>query len=162
MVVAQIMSSQDASGVKRGLPGGDPSLVMIPPIEQYRPNYVFLTPDKYAFDFVSIVAPPEATVLLDDVQLGSDRCEVAPADGLTNEERGSDIPPLLVYRCQLAYPVIDPLKIAPDNVLPGVQNDGVHRLVSDYPLGIEVTGFDSYVSYGYAGGTELREITQPD
>jgi hypothetical protein len=162
VMVAQIMSSQDASGVKRGLPGGDPSLVIMPPIEQFRPNYVFLTPDKYAFDFVSIVAPPQATVLLDDVLLSSAECEVTPADGLTEEERGSATPPFIVYRCPLAFPIIDPLLTAPDNVLPGVQNDGVHRLVSDYPLGVEVTGFDSYVSYGYAAGTELREITAPD
>jgi hypothetical protein len=29
---------------------------------------------------------------------------------------------------------------------------------ADYPVGILVYGFDSYVSYAYAGGTELSEI----
>ena len=162
VMVSQVMSTQDAAGVKRGLPGGDPSLVIMPPVEQFRPDYVFLTPDKYAFDFVSIVAPPQAGVLLDDLAIGPDRCEVAPADGLTEEQRGSPTPPLVVYRCQLGYPVVDPLKTSPDNVAPGVQNDGVHRLVSDYPIGVEITGFDSFVSYGYAAGTELREISTPD
>jgi hypothetical protein len=28
-------------------------------------------------------------------------------------------------------------------------------------IGLLVTGFDSYVSYAYAGGTELREIAPP-
>ena len=47
-------------------------------------------------------------------------------------------------------------------MLPGVQNDGVHRLNSDYPIGVTVSGWDNYVSYAYAGGTELREIAVPE
>lgn len=161
IVVEQVMASQDAAGVKRGLPGGDPSLLIVPPIEQYRPDYVFLTPDKYAFDFVSIVAPPDATVALDDVVLANDgRCEAAPADGLSAEQRGTDAPPLLVYRCQLSFPVIDGLKNPPE-ILPGAQNDGVHRIVANAPVGVVVTGFDAYVSYSYAGGTDLEEIAPP-
>ena len=160
--VAQIMASQDAAGVKRGLPGGDPSLLIEPPIEQFRADYVFLTPDKYVFDFISIVAPPDATILLDDIPLENLACESAAADGLTKKQRGSDTPPFVVYRCQLGFPAIDPLKIAPDNVTPGVQNDGVHRLVASQPVGVVVTGFDNYVSYAYAGGTELKEISTPE
>jgi hypothetical protein len=144
--------------VKRGLPGGDPSLLIEPPIEQFRPDYVFLTPDKYAFDFVSIVAPPTALVLLDDTPITSLACTVAPADGLTAKERGSPDPPFVVYVCQLSFPAIDPDKIAPDNLTPGLQNDGVHRIVSNAPLGVTVMGFDSFVSYDYAAGTDLNEL----
>lgn len=162
IIVAQVMASQDAAGVKRGLPGGDPSLLIIPPIEQYRRDYVFLTPDKYAFDFVSVIAPPEAVVSLDQAPLGPEVCEVGPADGLTAEERGGAPPPYLIYRCQLSFPAIDPLLEPPSNVLPGSQNDGVHRVISAEAVGVLVTGFDSYVSYAYAGGTELREIAQPE
>jgi len=156
--VAQVMASQAAAGVKTGLPGGDPSLLIEPPIEQFRADYVFLTPDKYAFDFITIVAPPAALVLFDDAPLTGLSCEVTPADGLTAEERGSADPPLVVYRCQVSFPAIDPSKIAPDNLKPGQQNDGVHRIVSNAPLGVTVMGFDSYVSYDYAAGTELNEL----
>jgi hypothetical protein len=158
IIVAQVMASQDAAGVRRGLPGGDPSLLIVPPIEQFRRDYVFLTPDKYAFDHVSVIAPPGAIVSLDQAPLGPEICEVTPADGLTAEERGSEQPPYVVYRCQLSFPAIDPFLEAPDNVLPGSQNDGVHRVVSADAIGVLVTGFDSYVSYAYAGGTELREL----
>jgi hypothetical protein len=161
IVVSQIMASQAATGVGQGLPGGDPSLVILPPIEQFRPDYVFLTPDKYAFDFISVVAPRSAVVTLDDVALGPEECEIAPADGLTEEQRG-EAPPLVVYRCQLSFPTIDPRKQPPDNVLPGRQRDGVHRLRASAPVGLLVTGFDSFVSYAYAGGTELRELAPPD
>ncbi|MGK3971679.1 hypothetical protein WMF38_08160 [Sorangium sp. So ce118] len=162
VVVSQIMASQNATGVKQGLPGGDPSLIILPPVEQFRQDYVFLTPDKYAFDFISVIAPPSAVVQLDGVALGPEECEIAPADGLTDEQRGGGAPPFIVYRCQLSFAAIDPAKPAPDNVLPGRQRDGVHRIAASAPVGLLVTGFDSFVSYAYAGGTELREIAAPD
>ncbi|WP_437282042.1 IgGFc-binding protein [Sorangium sp. So ce375] len=162
VIVSQIMASQNATGVKQGLPGGDPSLIILPPIEQFRPDYVFLTPDKYAFDFISVIAPRLAVVRLDDVTLGPDECEIAPADGLTEEQRGGRAPELVVYDCQLSFATIDPARQAPDNVLPGRQRDGVHRITASAPVGLIVTGFDSFVSYAYAGGTELREIAPPN
>ncbi|WP_437580520.1 IgGFc-binding protein [Sorangium sp. So ce887] len=162
VIVSQIMASQNATGVRQGLPGGDPSLVILPPIEQFRPDYVFLTPDKYAFDFISVIAPRSAVVRLDGVALGPEECEIAPADGLTDEERGRRAPPFVVYRCQLSFATIDPAQQAPDNVLPGRQRDGVHRIAASAPVGLLVTGFDSFVSYAYAGGTELRELAAPD
>jgi hypothetical protein len=155
VLVTQVQSSQDAAGVVRGLPGGDPSLTFIPPTEQFRADYVFLTPDKYAFDFVVITAPADAHVFMDGAPL--DGCEQAPGDGLSDTERGKAAA-FVTYRCQLSFPTIDPTKAAPDNVRPGIQNDGVHRVVSDKPVGVLVYGFDSFVSYGYAGGTELREL----
>jgi hypothetical protein len=160
--VIQVNASQDAANVPRvspRLPGGDPSLTVIAPREQYRPDYVFLTPDKYVFDFIMIAAPPTASVLLDDVPLAAQPCEVAPADGLTPEQRGSPDPEMVAYRCQLGFPSIDP---ATGVVSPGVQHDGVHRIVADAPVGVTVFGFDSYVSYGYTAGTELREIAPPE
>jgi hypothetical protein len=41
---------------------------------------------------------------------------------------------------------------------PGFQNDGVHRVLANQPVGLLVDGFDYFVSYGYAGGTELSFI----
>ena len=156
--VAQVMPSQDASGVPRGLPGGDPSLLIYPPVEQFRPSYVFLTPDKYVFDFVVIVASPAANFTLDGSAPKDLGCDIRPTDGLTSKERGGAKPPFLTYTCQLGFPVIDPLKLPPDNVAPGTQNDGVHRIDSDMPVGVIVSGFDAYVSYAYAGGTDLKGI----
>ena len=63
-----------------------------------------------------------------------------------------------VFRCQLSFPIIDPSFDAATPLQPGLQSDGVHRLQSDQPIGVIVDGFDRNVSYGYAAGTELREI----
>ena len=56
------------------------------------------------------------------------------------------------------FPVIDTTVDSEAPLLPGVQNDGVHRVFSDRPIGVIAEGFDRNVSYGYAAGTELREI----
>ncbi len=45
---------------------GDPTLIVLPPEKQFRTDYVFLTPDKYRDDWINIVAPADATVMLDD------------------------------------------------------------------------------------------------
>ncbi len=156
--LSAVSPSQEDGNVPSSLPGGDPSLLIVPPIEQFRSNYVFLTPDKYNFDFVRIIASPRAGVALDG-RLVTDipTCEVAPADGLTNDERGAPAE-LVVYSCQLSFPTIDMSKPRPDNLSPGRQNDGVHRILANQPVGVIVDGFDFYVSYAYAAGTELSFI----
>ena len=156
--LASIQPSQDAAYVRRGLPGGDPSLIVVPPMEQYRKQYVFLTPDKYMFDFISISAPRGAHVVLDGNPLDAYSCTVWPADGLSAEQRGKNEPDYVVYRCQLSFPVIDPLVPSPYNIAEGDQNDGVHQLEADMPVMVLAYGFDNYVSYGYAAGTQLETI----
>lgn len=158
VMLQSVSASQDDGGVPRGLPGGDPSSIIIPPVQQFRTSYVFLTPDKYNFDFIRIIAPPSAAIVLDGTPVEEiAACAPVPGDGLTAAERGSPTPPFVVYRCQLSFPVIDPEKQT-DNVSPGVQDDGVHRVDADEPVGVLVDGFDAYVSYAYAAGTELNQI----
>ncbi len=161
VLVGQVNVSQNGGSVTRpGYPGGDPSLIFIPPLEQWRSDYVFLTPDKYAFDFVVVVAPAGVSVLLDNAEIGPDTCEVGPADGLDAEQRGAEDPPYVAYRCQLSFPTIDSAT-DPPHIGAGTQNDGVHRIVAGAPVFIAVYGWDAFVSYAYAGGTELREIAPP-
>ncbi len=146
IMIGDVHPGQEAAFVPRGLPGGDPSFVIVPPIEQYRPDYIFLTPDKYVFDFIVIIAPPFAEVALDGQIIDGSRCEVG---GVTDYK---------VYRCQLSFPKIDSTLPTDSAVMPGQQNDGVHRVVSNAPVGVLVVGWDSFVSYGYAAGTQLEEI----
>jgi IgGFc binding protein len=158
VVFASIQASQDASGVRRPLPGGDPSLVIVPPLEQFRPDYVFLTPDKYAFDFIVIAAPPDAEVTIDGRAMGEYACDTAWANG-GGAASLSSVLEAKVHRCQLSFPIIDPDLPPEEGVFPGEQNDGVHRVLSDRNIGVLVYGFDERVSYGYAAGTQLEAIS---
>jgi hypothetical protein len=142
VIMADVQASQEAAGVPRGLPGGDPSLTFVPPVEQWRSDYVLLTPDKYAFDYLVVAVPAGAHLYIDSLEMGKDTCELA------------DLGKYVAYRCQLSYPIIT----SGQALAPGRQNDGVHRVQSDLPVGVIVYGFDSFVSYAYPGGTQLREI----
>jgi len=158
--VSLVQSSQEAAGIPRGLPGGDPSLLIVPPIEQFRADYVFLTPDKYAFDFLTVLAPKGTTLLFDGAAFDADACTrafVAPAKSpVTGNANGEGFD---IWRCQLSFPVYDATKPSGKQLLPGRQNDGVHRLQASRPVGLVVYGFDAYVSYAYAAGTELEALT---
>ncbi|MDP6944104.1 MAG: hypothetical protein QF464_08150, partial [Myxococcota bacterium] len=50
---------------------GDPALILHASVEQFRSDYVFLTPDKYVEDYVNIVAPAAAIVTLDGATIGA-------------------------------------------------------------------------------------------
>jgi hypothetical protein len=158
IMLGNVTASQSAAGIPSNLPGGDPSFVIIPPIEQFRAEYVFLTPDRYSFDFLRIMAPRDARMVLDTQPLES--IAGCSLEAETSLEAALDDPRIgfKVYRCQLSFPVIDQALDASAPLQPGIQNDGVHRLRSDRPIGVLVDGFDRNVSYGYAAGTELREI----
>jgi len=166
VVVGQFVAGQDETGISRTLPGGDPSFILLPPVEQFRKDYLFLTPNKYAFDFVLVAAPRTAKVTLDgrvlkdgcDTQQGQKLCCTRSEVGSVREAAATSDTPYVAYKCQLSFPKVVPDKEPPDNLEAGNQNDGVHRLVSDLKVGLVVYGFDAYVSYGYPGGTDLALI----
>jgi hypothetical protein len=152
--VLQAMGSQNVTGIPRDYPGGDPSLILVPPIEQYRRDYIFLTPDKYAFDFISIMAEADTKIEFDGGPL-PDVCTMSPADGL-DRKKSDPKADYVIYRCQLSFPKVT--SGANSRVLAGDQHDGVHTIVADRPVGFIVDGFDRFVSYAYVGGLNLNVI----
>src|SRR5690606_32645394 len=109
IMLGSVSPSQAAARVPGDLPGGDPSFMIIPPVEQFRRSYVFLTPDKYIFDFIRIIAPPRTEMTFDGKPLQDALdCTRASADSLDAETRGAPEPPFEVYTCQLSFPIIDP------------------------------------------------------
>jgi hypothetical protein len=153
IMLASISASQDAAGVPTGFPGGDPSFLLIPPVEQFRPDYVFLTPDRYSFDFIRLLVPEVTAVFFDGQPLSELACETMPLPSLTD----ADVP-FTVFRCQLSFPVLDTSVDATEPLRPGRQNDGVHQITANRNIGVLVDGFDRNVSYAYAAGTQLEQL----
>jgi len=152
--VGQFVAGQATTGIAADLPGGDPSFILLPPMEQWRSEYVFLTPDKYAFDFVVFISPEDNPVLLDYQAMGAE-CQTTRAQCPDYPDVRTN---LQIHRCQLGFPLILPGLPPPDNIDPNLQNDGYHVAHADSPFGLIVYGFDKHVSYGYAGGTDLKRI----
>jgi hypothetical protein len=147
--LVQLLASQNASGIPALYPGGDPALVVVPPVDQFRSDYVFLTPSTYAFDAVTIVALPDTQILLDGEPLPG-TCEQRELTGPATRVGVR----WQLFRCPLSFPEIG----GDFAVRGGVQGDGVHRVRSDRPVGVVVSGFDLYVSYAYAAGMNLEVL----
>ncbi len=153
----QFPASQLATGIPSTLPGGerppggDPSYIWVPSVEQWRSSYLFLVPNKYAFDTLLIAAPATARLRFDHIPIENVlTCEYEPMGSLPTGPGGVDVE-YVAMRCPLSYPT-------PTG--PGLQDDGVHLLesIGGEPVGLVVWGWDSFVSYGYAGGTNVDLI----
>jgi len=115
--------------------GGDPTMTLFPPYEQYRDDYLFLVPDTFTADYVVVSMPQGTAVELDGVDINADEfmrsCvyeEVGAIAGTT----------YIAVTCPVTA--------------------GTHRLHGTLPVGIMVYGYYSRGSYGYAGGSNLTRI----
>jgi hypothetical protein len=131
ILVAQFLAAQDAPGHGQQ-PGdagtGDPAFMLLPPARQMRTNYVFLAPNRYAQDFVTIAAPSEAAVSLDGNSVYLMPQRLGGPIGATSWN-------------SLRVPI----------------SDGYHELDCSLPCSVMVHGYDQYVSYGYPGGLDLED-----
>ena len=73
VLVGQFLAGEHApepniqGGLEPGDAGtGDPAFILAVPNTQFRNDFVFLAPNKYAFDYVSVIAPVGAEVFFDD------------------------------------------------------------------------------------------------
>ena len=157
IALLQVPASQQATGIPSTLPGGerppggDPSLIWVPPVEQWRDRYLFLVPNKYAFDTILIAAPASAHLIYDGLPIDMvTTCEHKPMG--MQEQPGGGLPiEYVAIRCQLSFPV-------PGGA--GTQDDGVHNVTAmgGERFGLVVWGWDSFVSYGYPAGSNVDRI----
>ena len=124
VLVGQYLVGQDFGFNQAGMTG-DPAMILSAPVEQFRDDYIFLTPPNYANDSITVIAPTGTSVTLDGTAI----------TGFVETSAGSgwSVKALTV-------------------------TDGVHRLQADAPVGLTVTGYDQYVSYGYPGGLNLSAL----
>jgi hypothetical protein len=121
---------QGESSVDSG--AGDPSMAVAVPLAQYRHDYIFSVSKTYDFNYVNIVAPSGATVLLDDVAVPDSEFTAIGGTGYV---------------------------VARHRLLPRAQE--VFRIESSYPFGILVYGYGKFTSYMYPGGLDLQKIAPP-
>ncbi len=62
-------------------PSSDPSMIMAPPQRQYRMSYTFYASPTFDANFVNVVAPSDATVIVDEAELTSDQFTVVGESG---------------------------------------------------------------------------------
>lgn len=128
--IAQILVSQGYTSSPDV--GGDPSLTIFPPVDQYRANYLFLVPTSWVKNIVALSIPDGGTVSIDGKPLGS--CDTASAGTV-------DGTPYTAQRC--------------------VVSEGVHRLQGNKPFGLVAYGYGPAGSYAFVGGADVKKIYEP-
>ena len=108
---------------------GDPSQTFAVAAEQYRQRYVFLAPTDYKNSYVDVIGPAGTKLELDGKDVSSGLQAIVGTDW---------------FKARLK--------------LDDGKNDGVHVIVSDKPVGIQVMGYGDYTTYMYPGGLNLGEI----
>lgn len=129
VMVAQLLISQEYID---GSITGDPALTMFPPVEQYRTEYVILTPGSWSTNWVVLSVPEGATVTIDGADPAG--CVVTTAgslEGVTYESR----------RCPVG--------------------EAVHFISGDQPFGVVAYGYGNAGSYAFAGGADVKKIYEP-
>ena len=130
--VGAFLSGQDSvfEDAKPGDRAGDPAFFMVPPQEQYRSEYAFLTPKTYFQNYVTVTMQSGF-----EVDLNGRTVALTEFDHEELEAAG-------LIRAHI------PL------------DEGPQRLSAPLPFGIVVYGYDDYVSYAYTGGLNLGKITE--
>jgi hypothetical protein len=133
--IEQILVSQQFLPGWRPGAGGDPTMTLFPPYEQFRERYEFLTPTTFTEDYIVVALPEGASVIIDGLDVQGDefqtRCLYEDA-GLIEGVN------YIAATCTV--------------------EDGPHELSSNLPVGLMVYGYYNVGSYGYAAGTDLERI----
>jgi hypothetical protein len=107
---------------------GDPSLFVMPLVEQFQYDYLFVVPSTFAYKSIGIVAPAGANLLLDGTPISVNWKTVGTINGVTY--------------------------MAANYVV----TEGSHKIEGDKRLGLTVTAFDNFASMAYLGGSGLEPI----
>jgi len=114
LLVGQFLAAQDAPDPNVGGVGttgdagiGDPGFMLAIPIEQYRTDYVVLTPAEYADNYINVTVPTGANVIVDEEEIspgfftliGSGEYSVyrTPVDPGTHTIRSDEPAGVIVY-----------------------------------------------------------------
>jgi hypothetical protein len=122
----QYLISQGSGSPTAGT--GDPSLLAMPPVDQFQFAYLFLVPNTFAFDFINVVAPLGTAFTLDGTAVSPPCHPAGTLDGTSY--------------CTFA------LRVA----------DGVHNISANNRFGLSISGFDNFASYAYLGGVGLQPL----
>jgi hypothetical protein len=124
-----LLSNQEFGGLLNPYPG-DPSMIVLPAVDQLQLKYIFLVPSGYSRNFVTIVRAAGVAVTLDGGAVTAPFLALGSHDGTNYQYTHVELPA------------------------------GHHIIESAEPLAITVVGYSNDVSYGYPGGSGVAAISQ--
>lgn len=135
VMIGQILVSQGFT--ENATEGGDPSLTIFPPVEQFRRDYLFNVPSSWQKNWVVIAAPVGTDVTIDGK--APTGCIVEPASNTSvGKLAGKDWE---ARRCPVS--------------------EGAHKMAGSNPFGITAYGYGSRGSYAFIGGANVKKVYVP-
>jgi len=128
--VTQFLLSNGSLGYNGPVPG-DPAMWVVPPVDQHQAKYVFLSPEGYDDNFVTIVGKAGISIELDGEQVTGQFHMTGEVDG------------------------------APYTHIHVPVEPGSHLIEAQELVGIAVFGYGVDVSYAYPGGSGIKYIYEP-
>jgi hypothetical protein len=86
VAVAQFMVGQQYADPDDPPENGDPSMALGVPVEQYRDSYIFLAPDSFAHNYLTVIHDDDDQPLLDGAPISGDTADVGSGFVRTNFE----------------------------------------------------------------------------
>jgi hypothetical protein len=133
--LAQFFAGQDATTGTTRPTQGDPSQVLLPPVEQWRASYTVLTAPGILDNYLGIV--------VDDAKVQEVRVDNAVVTSTWATVAGT------------TFKVTNVPVVVGSHTVQVVAKPGQQQIPG---AGITVYGFDQYVSYGYTGGLDLQSL----
>lgn len=134
MVGAFISGQQSVNNrVDWGDYAGDPSFYLLPPNEQFRTSYSFMTPATYYNNYITVTVPSTGVLTLDGNI-------IRPSDWPDHE-----------YSADGAW-IRAHIRV----------EEGPHTISAPPAFGIVIYGYDNYVSYAFTGGLDLVKLDRLD
>jgi hypothetical protein len=112
---------------------GDPSLSILPAIDQFRQDYLFSVPTSWRKNYVAL-AMPEGTMVKQDGTSITGCAAPAPMGAIAGVK-------YVALRCDIT--------------------EGAHTITADKPFGLMAYGYGNAGSYAFVGGTNVRKIYTP-
>ena len=128
--IAGFMSGQNTvfDQVDWGDHAGDPSMYLVPPQDQFRISYTFLTPPTYHVSYITVIIAEGFDLTLDGESIDPKEHDYEKVDD--------------------SNWLISHIEVEP----------GPHQIEANSPFGLVVYGYDNYVSYSYTGGLDLTKL----
>ncbi len=171
VLIGHFMASQDAPdpGAQPDDAGtGDPAFLLAIPSAQWRSEYVFLTPDKYRFNYISVAAPihrvcgtttaNKGKTCTTDSDCGDGAATNACADDTVVTFDGQPVPPDQFFNISKSYKGARFAVNAGPHTVRGLPVLGTDGKPAESRVAVDVYGFDQYVSYGYPAGLDLKDL----
>jgi hypothetical protein len=112
---------------------GDPSLSIMPAIDQFRRDYIFLVPGGWKRNYIAMAMPEGAALKLDG-SVFTTCAAPAPMGTIAGTK-------YVALRCDMS--------------------EGAHTITGDKPFGIVAYGYGNAGSYAFVGGSNVRKIYTP-